>query len=233
MRRRTVLLAILLCLGALARANDRIGLDEVRFSAGSEHVLVLASGVRDGSGFGTASLTVLSTDSGRVLLQRTRTADLAPRVLQRNLLRSPSTGFTLGALGLRPGRLSAPRFQRAYPTPFPEWSDATLAGQTEVTKVALWSRPVPIRLTVNALSAQCPHLGMLPAGSRPAGFRLTVNSQVVHQDTALPPERRCAAGYTLERVDVRGNRALLTVRAYGPGFEGPDAAAVFVAVTLR
>ena len=70
-------------------------------------------------------------------------------------------------------------------------------------------------------------------GAVPAGFRLSVNGQVVFQDAALPADRRCAAGYTLERVDVQGNRALLTVRAYVPGFEGPDAEPVFVAVTLN
>jgi predicted secreted protein len=34
-------------------------------------------------------------------------------------------------------------------------------------------------------------------------------------------------------VDVQGNRALFTLRALTPGFEGPDAVPVFVAALLR
>jgi len=135
--------------------------------------------------------------------------------------------------GLQPGRVSAARFNRVYPTLSPQWSDAAAAGQTRLTSVALWSRPVPVRLEVYGLTSTCPYPDLLPAGATPAGFRLTVNTQTVHRDITLPGERRCAGGYTLERVDVQGNRALLTVRSYGPGFEGPDATPVFIAVTLR
>lgn len=93
--------------------------------------------------------------------------------------------------------------------------------------------PVPIRLEVSALPPNGLSPDSLPAGARPAGVRLSVKAQTVHRDLALPVYRRCAAGYTLERVDVHGNRALLTVRSHGPGFEGPDAARVLIAVTLR
>ncbi|MFC5847660.1 DUF2259 domain-containing protein [Deinococcus petrolearius] len=45
--------------------------------------------------------------------------------------------------------------------------------------------------------------------------------------------RTCAARFRLGRMDVRGHRMLLTVRAYRPGFEGPDAPPMFVAARLR
>ncbi|PNY83046.1 hypothetical protein CVO96_12970 [Deinococcus koreensis] len=208
-------------------------MDQVRFSASGARVMVLSSGVQDGSGFGTATLSVLDTASGLLVYRRTRTADQAPNALRLELLRTPPTPATLRAAGLQPGQVSAARFNRVYPTFLPQWSDAVPAGQTQLTSVALWSPPVPIRLEVYALPSTCPYPDLLPAGTSPAGFRLSVRGQTVHRDLALPSGRRCAGGYTLERVDVQGDRALLTVRSYSPGFEGPDATPVFIAVTLK
>lgn len=234
MRRLMTLLlascATALC--SLALATDQIPVDHVRFSGDGSRVMVMTSGNLDGSGFGTASLSVLSTASGSVLHRRTRTADLGPNTLRLFLLTTPPTPAVLRAAGLQPGRVSAARFNRTYPAPYPQWSDATTAGQTQVTPVALWARPVPIRLEVYALPSSCDP-DLLPPGGTTAGFRLTVNTQTLHQDVTLPADRRCAGGYTLERVDVQGNRALLTLRSYGPGFEGPDATPVFIAATLR
>lgn len=234
--RRPIALLLASCataLSSLALANDLIPVDHVRFSGDGRQVLVLTSGTLDGSGFGTASLSILNTASGGALYRRSRTADLEPNTLRLQLLGTPPTPATLRATGLQQGRASAARFNRVYPAPYPQWTDATAAGQTQLTPVALWSQPVPIRLEVYALPSTCPYPDLLPAGTTSAGFRLTVNTQTVHQDVALPTDRRCAGGYTLERVDVQGNRALLTVRSYGPGFEGPDATPVFIAVTLR
>ncbi|WP_309571776.1 DUF2259 domain-containing protein [Deinococcus sp.] len=226
------LLALLLTSGAVALANERLPVDHVRFSWNGGHVLVLTSGLRDGSGVGTASLHVLNTSSGTAVYHGTRSADLPPSTLRAALLTTPPTPARLNAWGLRPGRVHPARFNRSYPTPYPRWSDAALSGQSQQTFVRLWTQPVPVSLDVYTLPSSCPYPDML-GGAVLAGFRLSVNGQVVFQDAALPGDRRCAAGYTLERVDVQGNRALLTVRAYVPGFEGPDAEPVFIAVTLN
>lgn len=214
-------------------ANERLPVNQVRFSPDSARVMVLTSGVRDGSGFGTASLKVFSTATGTLLYSRQRTADAAPNALRWGLLVTPPTPATLSAHGLAPGAVSAAKYNRAYPQPFPQWSDGLGAGQTGVTPVALWSGPVPVTLNVYALPSTCPYGGLLEPGAVPAGFSLTVNTQTVHRDVSLPADRLCAARYSLERVDVRGNRVLITVRAYGPGFEGPDATPIFIAATLR
>ena len=71
-----------------------------------------------------------------------------------------------------------------------------------------------------------------------AAGRVRVNGQVIHTDPLTPTRPathplNCAAGYTVERVDVQGNRVLVTLRALTPGFEGPDAVPVYVAATLR
>lgn len=217
----------------LAAANERIPVNHVRFSADSSRVMVLSSGVRDGSGFGTASLKVFSTATGAQLYSRQQTAEALPNTLRWTLLTTPPTPATLFAYGLTPGAVSAAKYNRVYPQPFPQWSDGLGAGQTEITNVALWSAPVPIKLSVYALPSACPYGDLLGPGNAPTGFRLTVNTQTIHQDQSLPADRQCAARYSLERVDVRGNRVLVTVRAYGPGFEGPDATPIFIAATLE
>jgi predicted secreted protein len=230
---RPLLALVLAAHAAVALANERIPVDHVRFSGDSSRVMVLTSGLRDGSGLGTAQLRVFSTSSGAALYTRQQTADAAPNTLRWNLLTQPPAPTRLAAFGLLPGVASSAKYNRVYPQPYPQWSDGLGAGQTGVTPVNLWSGPVPVTLRVDALPSSCPYPDMLPPGDVPAGFSLTVNTQTIHLDTALPPERRCAARYSLERVDVRGNRVLVTVRAYGPGFEGPDATAVFVAATLH
>ncbi len=216
-----------------AGANERIGINQVRFSTHSARVMVLSSGVRDGSGFGTASLKVFSTATGTQLYSRQTTADAAPNTLRWNLLVTPPTPATLSAYGLTPGAVSGAKYNRVYPQPFPQWSDGLAAGQTGTTPVALWSVPVPIKLRVYALPSNCGYGDLLGPGDVPAGFSLTVNTQTIHRDVTLPTDRSCAARYSLERVDVRGNRVLVTVRAYGPGFEGPDATPIFIAATLE
>lgn len=194
-------------------------------------MLVLSSGLRDGTGVGTASLHVLNTGSGAAD-HRTRRADLPPRTLRAALLTTPPTPARLNAWGLRPGRVHSARFNRSHPTPYPRWSDATMSGQGQHAVVRLWTRPVPASLDVYAPPSSCPYPDML-GGAVPAGLRVSVDGQVVFQDAALPSGRLCAAGYTRERVDVQGDRALLTVRAYVPGFEGPDAEPVFIAATFN
>ncbi|MDV6375053.1 DUF2259 domain-containing protein [Deinococcus arenicola] len=217
---------------AFAAATERIPVNHVRFSSNSSRVMVLTSGVGDGSGLGMASLKVFSTATGAQVYGNQRTADLPPNTLRWDLLTTPPAPATLSALGLTPGAVSTAKYNRIYPRPFPQWSDGLGAGQNAVTPVALWTGPVPIKLEVYALPSSCPYGGLLPAGESPAGLKLTINTQTIHQDFTLPPGRTCAVRYSLERVDIRGNRVLVTVRSYGPGFEGPDATAVFIAATL-
>ncbi|MFK7600743.1 DUF2259 domain-containing protein [Deinococcus sp. SM5_A1] len=230
---RRLLTLILAATVTLAAANERIPVNHVRFSGDSSQVMVLTSGVQDGSGLGTASLKVFSTATGAQLYSRQKTADAVPNTLRWNLLSTPPTPARLSAYGLTTGAMSAAKYNRVYPQPFPQWSDGLGVGQTDITDVALWSVPVPIKLSVYALPSACPYGDLLEPGSVPAGFSLTVNTQTIHQDFTLPAARACAARYSLERVDVRGNRALVIVRAYGPGFEGPDATPIFVAATLH
>ncbi|NTX99505.1 DUF2259 domain-containing protein [Deinococcus sp. JMULE3] len=229
--RRLLPLLLAFSLTSLAGANERLPVTQVRFSTDGSQVMTVVSGDRDGSGFGHAQVTVLDTQSGRTVHQATRTADAGPASVLNALLTTPATRAVVAPFTARP--LSPPRYQRAYPVPYPRWADGMGAGQTELTPVRLWTHPVPVRLEVLRLPARCPYPEMLPPGERPAGFRLVVNGQEVWRDRALPPERACATRYRLDRVDVQGNRALFTLRALTPGFEGPDAVPVFVAALLR
>ncbi|ALW89022.1 DUF2259 domain-containing protein [Deinococcus actinosclerus] len=229
--RRLLPLLLAFSLTSLAGANERLPVTQVRFSADGAQVMTVVSGERDGSGFGTAQVTVLDTRSGRIRYAATRTDDATPRRVLNALLNTAATRSMVAPFTARP--LSVPRYQRVYPVPYPRWPDGVRAGQVEVTPVRLWTRTVPVRLEVLRLAARCPYPEMLPPGEVPAGVRLTVNGQEVWRDRTLPAARACATRYTLERVDVQGNRALFTLRALTPGFEGPDALLVFVAALLR
>ncbi|MVN87217.1 DUF2259 domain-containing protein [Deinococcus sp. HMF7620] len=236
MRRPLIALLTISALWAsAAQANERLPVAHIQFSATGERVVTVVSGERDGSGFGYAALNVLSTGSGQTLANRTRTGEdqSAPQVRQA-LLNEAATQTVLRGAGLTLGKASVPRYTRAYATPYPRWQDGLRPGVTQVTPVKLWSRAVPVSLKVVPLRAQsCAYPDFIFPGERPAGFELRINGQLIYQDTLSSPGRNCAVRYSLERVDVQGNRVLVTLRAYSMGFEGPDAAAVFVAATLK
>lgn len=218
-------------LGETALAGDWPVVRQVNFSADSRRVLVLTGHVQDGSGFPEATLHLLDTGTGRTLSRQSLTSQdpaVTPSDLLGRLLRTQSA--RLQAAGIDPARASKPRYVAPAPT-LPRWSDALKAGESRTQPVFLWSRPVPFVLKVQRTAAACAFPDLLPGGERPARYTLSVNGQVVSAPGA--PAAPCAARYLLERVDLRGNRVLVTLRAYQPGFEGPTALPVFVAATLR
>lgn len=226
-------LAAALALGcSVALSADRVPVVQVKFSPNSTRVMALSVGSLDGSGFSFAQINVLNTTNGQTVYQRSRTKDAPLGTVRAQLLTLAPTPAALAGNGLTPGVVSVPKFVRNYAHPWPEYSEATLAGQTQVTSVPLWTAPVPIKLSVFARPAACTNPDILN-GYQAAGFRLTVRNQVIHADGLTPDNHGCAVGYTVERVDVRGNRILVTVRAYSFGFEGPDAKAIFVAAKLN
>ena len=225
--------AVALCaalLGVPALAANRPEVTRVAFSPGGARVLVLTRQVLDGSGFPEARLVVLDTATGRTLRDRTlsdQTPGVTPAALETRVLRAEQA--RLKGWDLWPGRTSSPRY-RAPASPFPTWDEGIGAGQSRRVLAPLWLRPVPLELDVRASGAACDYPELLPGGAVPAAFTLRVGGQRVAAQVRLPG---CAARFRLDRVDVQGDRALLTVRAYRPGFEGPDALPVFVAARLR
>ncbi|WP_043801876.1 DUF2259 domain-containing protein [Deinococcus gobiensis] len=206
-------------LGLPALAANRPEVTRVAFSPDGARVLVLTRQVLDGSGFPEARLTVLDTATGRTLRDRTltdQTPGATPAGLEAQVLRGEQA--RLKGWNLWPGRLSVPRYL-APASRVPNWNAGIGAGQTRRVQVTLWSRPVPVDLSVRA------------GGALPTTFALRVGGQRVATGGLRLPT--CAVRFRLDRVDVQGNRALLTVRALRPGFEGPDDLPVFVAVTLR
>lgn len=83
----------------------------------------------------------------------------------------------------------------------------------------------PLRVSVAAAPAPntCTARAALPEGEEPRGATVTVNGRVFQRDARLPATRACVYGYRVEDVRVLGNRAAVLLRAFGPGFEGPDA----------
>lgn len=214
-----------------ALAANRPEVTRVAFAPDGAKVLVLTRQVLDGSGFPEARLVVLDTATGRTLRDRTlsdQTPGVTPAALEAQMLREEQA--RLRGWNLWPGRTSVPRY-RAPGSPFPTWGEGFGAGQSRSVPVSLWSRPVPVALAVRASGATCDYPELLPGGAVPAAFTLRVGGQRVATAQARLPS--CAARFRLDRVDVQGDRVLLTVRAYRPGFEGPDALPVFVAARLR
>lgn len=222
----------LLALACTAGAGDRLDVHRVAFSPDGTRALVVTGGVQDGSGFSTAALTVLDTGTGHVRQTADARSETRPvPALVDDLLRRERARLLLP--GLWPGKVARPVYTRRFPIQAPDWAEGVAAGRAITVPVRLWTRPVPVRLSVQALASRCAFPEMLPPGERPAGFTLTVNGQTVHTDRSLPTGRACAARYALEGVYVQGNRAVFLVRAYTPGFEGPNAEVVAVAATLR
>ncbi|WP_019585196.1 DUF2259 domain-containing protein [Deinococcus apachensis] len=232
MRTRWTTALTLLALASTALAGNRLEVRQVAFSADGSRALVVTGGVLDGSGFSHAAVQALDTRTGHTLLKAAAQSETQPVSTVVNALLTRERP-RLAPLGLTPGRAARPVFAQPVPTHAPVWTEGTPAGSALVAPVRLWTRPVPVRLSVQRLPSSCRFSGLLPRGEGPAGFTLTVSGQTVHSDRVLPAGRECAARYALERVYVQGNRAVFIVRAYTPGFEGPNAEVVPVAARLR
>ncbi|MFB9992389.1 DUF2259 domain-containing protein [Deinococcus oregonensis] len=231
---RRLFFPALILLASTALAGNRLDIIRVAFSPSGQRVVAVTSGELDGSGNGAAQVDVFNTSTGATVYSAQKDAEAtAPAVLAQLLTSAPVVNI-FAQSGLTPGVTSVPRYRRVYPTPYASWSDGIGAGQSLTTPVSLWTAGIlaPIKLSVFRLPSKCPQDYLNP-GDFTSGFQLSVRGRVVYQDRVLPAARACAARYSLERVDVRGNRALFTLRAYGIGFEGPDADPVFVAVTLK
>ncbi|WP_102128546.1 DUF2259 domain-containing protein [Deinococcus planocerae] len=226
------LMLALLALVPVAEAGNRFDVRRVAFSPDGARALVVTGGVQDGSGFSTAGLTVVDTGTGRTLREVSATSQTGTvgEVVAALLRRERPL---LARNGLTPGRTARPVYVRPFPVQAPVWTEGLRAGAGATVPVRLWTRPVPVRLSVWPLPSSCRYRDLLPQGEGPAGFTLEVGGQTVHLDRSLPSSRACAARYALERVDVQGNRAVFVLRAYTPGFEGPNAEPVVVAATLR
>ncbi|GGK15911.1 hypothetical protein GCM10008955_06740 [Deinococcus malanensis] len=224
------LLALLVLSSAVA--GNRLEVQRVAFNAAGTHVLVLTAGSLDGSGFSAAELQVLETRGGVTVLRarlRSEHAGVGQTIV--SLTRQHRT--TLQRLGLWPGRTSTPVYRRTFPVLAPVWSEGVGAGHSLTVQARLWSRPVPVELRTFMLPSRCRYQDMLPVAGRPSGMALRINGQLLYQDRALPEDRQCAASYALERLDVQGNRVVAVIRAYTPGFEGPNADAFVVAGQVR
>lgn len=229
---RRLLACVTLALLGLAGAGNRLDVERVAFSPDGTRALVVEAGSLDGSGFGAARLWVLSTTTGAVLRRAQAQADSPdPAPVVARLLRQEAGVLRLHALN--PARVARPVHARTFPVMAPVWPEGVAAGTALVRPVRLWSVPVPVSLSVRRVASSCRWGDLLPTGEGPAGFTLTVRDQVIHSDRTLPPGRECAARYALDRAYVQGNRAVFIVRAYTPGFEGPNADVVPVAARLR
>lgn len=222
-------------LSGIAQAGDRPSVSHVSFSPDNSRVMVVTEWVQDGSGFPQSRLQVFDTAQGRSLLRvssYSQNPSATPQSLSTQMLGNQAAKLRAAGLWNRPK--SRPKLAPKASSLLPNWAEALRPGQNKTYSVFLWSRPVPITLRVKA-GGSCPISlgGLLPNGERSASVSVDVNGQVIPVPASALAAAPCAARFTLDRVDLSGNRVLLTLRAYSPGFEGPNATPIFLAATLK
>ncbi|MFC4454866.1 DUF2259 domain-containing protein [Deinococcus sonorensis] len=218
---RRLLLALLVLFSLSVHAADRPLLSRYGFSPDARYHLLVSAWVRDGSGFPAARLQITDVRRNVLLVldeltERTGTPD-PERVAARLLARHHSDLARYALLSPVQGE---PLFVVAPPAP-QSWPPALPQRLTAGTLTFLLSRV--------ALPSGCPAPD--PAHP-PAGLRLSVNGHPLQADARLPASRRCAGSYQLETGWRLGSAVAVVLRAYQPGFEGPDAWPLVVAGTL-
>lgn len=217
-----------LCLFALALATAQAGdlhtVSRVIFLPNSAAVLAIDEGQHDGSGFPFVEFTVLDTHNGKTLWHAAqhpqKEGDVSP--LREKWFRTYWTklkqNFDFGP-AMDTVKPSKPRYQ----LPAPDVVPVGMWGQAQVN-VKLWSKPVRIEIKEAPSGEQCPEYVYW----KPQSYALYVGGQKL-----AAGKHNCAMGYTLSRVDVKGNRVLVALNAFTAGFEGPNNEQIFVAATLK
>lgn len=231
--KKIFVLATVFSLFSTAGAANRFPIAQVVFSPSGERVLATTAGVADGNGFPKARLVVFNTYTGKQLRDITaesQDTNQTPAFMLNKLIHQEKE--LLNQNGLWPGLTSVAKLQLNLSNHAPNWAEGMTAGSTKVWPVKLWSVPIPIELKIyQSPQNQCQYKNMLPKGDVPAYFTLKIGKQLI--PTPTQPSLPCASRYTLERIDLQSNRVFITLRAYTPGYEGPDATAIFVAAKLH
>ncbi|ADV66763.1 DUF2259 domain-containing protein [Deinococcus maricopensis] len=214
---RALLPLILTALLGTASAANVPEILQAGFSPDGRHHLLLTAYVQDGSGLPTATLQVTDVRANTILLRAELTTreGASARTVAQQLMTAQRAALTRYGLTrpLTGRRLFLKTFRAPVPWPQPQALETlTAAGWT----LALRTYPVP-----NACDDRAGR-GLLPATLTPSGLSLRVNGVDLQHDARLPRSRACAAQYRLETAWVYGRNLAVVVRAYTPGFEGPD-----------
>lgn len=232
--RNTGLLALTLggALLGVAQAGDIHTLSRVIFLPNSAAVLAVDEGEHDGSGFPFVEFTMLDTRDGKTLWHAAHhpLPDKNGFKFERyhdvgdvQKLREQWFKTYWTKLG-QSSDLGAPVFSKPrYQLPAPDLVPAGMWGQAQV-KVKLWSKPVPIFIKQAPSGEKCPEWVFW----KPQTYALYVGGQKL-----AAGKHNCAMGYTVSRVDVKGNRVLVAINAFTAGFEGPNNEQILVAATVK
>jgi predicted secreted protein len=229
-----VLLALLWCFPATARAGDIAEREILGFSPDGRHFAFEQFGVQDGSGFPYADIFVIDTKQDawvegtpfRVLLRD----DRAGVESARQKVHAKSDKLLKDLEISQPGHLLASN-------PSAELSADPHAVTIDVRHRILTPRE-PWRFELEEIPIEVERCTVLLEG--PAkGFRLTVrphegSSTTLHKDTAIPESRGCPMRYAFSDVimhepEGRPRVFAILISVYRYGFEGADRR--FIAVT--
>lgn len=221
-------LALTVLLGAInlpAAAADLPQPYRYGFSPDGAYHLMLTRWTRGGSGFPAAHLRVVRQGVGvmledeLVLENRPELPAQTPEQLAEALLTKHAA--RLAELGLTQPVPGHPLWAQAPANPAlagwpPQSAQVITFPQHAVGGVST------IEVRPQAVFNTCEQVAMLP--QEPLGLRLRVNGQDWFRDrTQLPKNRACITAYRLEAAWQQGEAVAVLLRAYGPGFEGPDA----------
>lgn len=205
-----------------AHAGDLPRLQSYGFSPDGKYHLSVSAYRQDGSGFGQARLEV--RDTGGKLLEseelEDRSAEAMPEMLASMLVNRSQD--MLARYRLQRPVAGEPLWLRPVPLPSLElWPEAH-SGEIELPR----GRGPNIAWEAAAVSGEgCEWKEMLQGPVR----RLSITVGGESWNTVQPEgDLECAAAYAVEGVWRYGPYLAVLVRAYVPGFEGPDALPVFV-----
>jgi len=213
---------VLLALGAAGAVNVP-SVTTVGFSGDGRYVAVEAVWTQDGSGFPYRELMVLDVPRN-VYARRARLGGEAWMDAQARLDAEYARvrAQLLRAFGIRASRPGTALYRAAgrsdQPSAFPRSLALTYLG-----------RPVQVSVNTLPLPSRCDH----PDPQSTRGLAVVVNGRVFQRDARLPDVRKCTFAYRLEEVRAYRNSAVILLRAFSPGFEGPDAWPMIVTGALR
>ncbi len=205
---------------SMAYAGDIHRLSQVIFWPNSSAVLAVDEGQHDGSGYPFVEFTVLDTRTGKTLWHAAQHPEHEGDVTQ---LREKWFKVYSATVQQRFGFTTATPSKPRYQLPAPDLVPAVMWGKTQVN-VNLWAKPVPIVIQASPSGEKCPAWVFW----RPQSYALYVGGQKL-----AAGNYQCAVGYSLSRVDVKGNRVLIAINAFTAGFEGPNNEQILVAATLK
>jgi predicted secreted protein len=222
--KKLCLIVPILLLG-LARAGDTTLLTLTGFSANGAHVAFQQTATGDGSGFPYSTLSVIDVARNTMVYQKT--TSLENPGATENQARAKvllEAGAALKKYGIKPGD------QGQFVL-----GNSTNGGGATLPKSQFEFNALGRAYSLEITTQDLPDIPECDATRQLLEIRLYSRnaSRSLQRDTKLPESRRCAYGYELHSVFLKGSSLVVFIAVTGPGFEGPNLTWMAVTTTLK